>query len=122
MSKHDSQNDILLNNIHNTLDESARDIDGATLSRIRQARAAAVEKAGKKTLAWRTWLSGAAATACVLSLSFAFLMNSPEQELLPTEAELLYASEEDLELYEDLEFYEWLAHTSYQNDEPSLVL
>lgn len=108
MSSENKQNDVLINNIQTALDDSARDIDGATLSRIRQARAAAVEKAGNKTFAWKTWLSGAAATACVLTLSFVFLLNSPEQELLPTEDALLYASEEDLELYEDLEFYEWL--------------
>ncbi len=109
MSNNDIQNDELLNNIHKTLDESARDIDGATLSRIRQARAAAVEKAAVKTFAWKTWLSGALATASVLALSFVLVLQSPEQEMLPQEDdELLYASEEDLELYEDLEFYEWL--------------
>lgn len=55
---------------------------------------------------------GAFASICVLVTTVAVLNLSPGEEPIPAalaEDDLLLASVEDIELYENLEFYQWLA-------------
>ena len=97
--------------IRNALDARARDLDGATLSRLRQARAHAVEQASRPTL-WRQpgWLGALGLAGAVL---FAVLLR-PETGHPPTEtydSDVLLeiaTLDADLELVEEPEFFEWL--------------
>jgi anti-sigma-K factor RskA len=115
------------------LDESARDLDAATLSRLNQARQAALAAARPRAPWWRfaPWIVGATATAALaLAVGLALtLPGSPESAVVtvaasvdaagPDVADLdasglevadldMLAAPDDLALYEDMEFYAWL--------------
>ena len=112
----------LLERIRRHLDEQADGLDGATLSRLAQARSRALEAASRAPRPWwhalwpgrtrgRDWLLPAGAlasivaTAVALSLMVAEPGNGRAREV--EDLELLTAGEE-IELYENLEFYQWL--------------
>lgn len=105
--------DKLKTNIRKSLDESVDALDANTLSKIRQIRSQAVEKAATKHSSWsgnnQGLLIGGLATACVMVLAVTLIFNSPTSiESLPAEDLELISSSDNFELYEDLEFYEWL--------------
>ena len=107
MSKHNE--DELKANIRQALDESVDALDANTLSRIRQIRAQAVDKAEAHHVNWLGVMSGALATACVMVFAVMILLKSPTpMQTVPVDDLDLISSSESLELYEDLEFYEWL--------------
>jgi hypothetical protein len=108
MSKHNE--DELKANIKQTLDESVEALDANTLSMIRQIRAQAVDKAkAHHHVNWLGVMSGALATACVMVFAVMILLKSPTpMQTVPVEDLELISSSENLELFEDLEFYEWL--------------
>lgn len=98
----------LLTQVHRALDEGVAGLDGATRSRLAQARARALEpRHGYR----RWWLpAGGAVLASVLTAVVWLGQPLP----LPdngfsgvTDLELLTAND-DLELYQELEFYHWL--------------
>lgn len=107
-----------LDDVRARLDESARDLDAATLSRLNQARQAALAAARPRAPWWRfaPWLVGATATAALaLAVGLALtLPGSPEPAVAPVAAGLdaadfdMLAAPDDLALYEDMEFYAWL--------------
>ncbi len=105
--------DKLTRNIKQTLDDSVASLDGNTLSMIRQIRAQAIDKGIDKTVSpqsnWSVIMTGAMATACVMVFAVMILLNSPvSNNAVPLGDLDLISSSESLELYEDLEFYEWL--------------
>ncbi len=103
-------------NVRQTLDESAAAIDADTLSRIRQIRTQAIAKAEIRTSSWSGVMTGALATACVMVVAVMILLRSPmPTEAVPLDDLDLISSSESLELYEDLEFYEWLAEDNLQS-------
>lgn len=102
--------------------ESLSGLDGHTRSRLARARAAAVEAASKRCRSvWLTPprlvpLGGVAAAA----LAAALIWQGPGTSIRPVEPTLaddldILVDGEDLELYEDLEFYAWLL------DQPELL-
>lgn len=107
-----------LDQAKNILDDSARDLDGATLSRLNRARQASLQQRAPR--ARRSWLMPASvASACVLLLAMAiwerpFLssqsgggaMKNPVG-LSGSDADIV-SGEDTLEFYQDLEFYAWL--------------
>lgn len=99
--------------VREALDARASALDGATLSRLRQAREAALRQPGSSR--WLPDLSGnglrwAGAAAGVLLLVVALSVwrqaGVPPQGVMD-DLEVL-ASSEDLDLYRDLDFYLWL--------------
>lgn len=105
--------DELNSNIRQSLNESIDTLDANTLSNIRQIRAQAVEKAGfhhsHRMSNKQGLLIGGFATACVMVLTVALLLNSPaSMQDIPAEDIELISSSDNFELFEDLEFYEWL--------------
>ncbi len=107
MNKHDK--DKLAVNIKQTLDDSVDSLDAQTLSRIRQVRSRAIEQTEDRSLNWFGLMSGALATACVMVFAIMILLNSPDtSQMTPIDDLDLISSSDNLELYEDLEFYEWL--------------
>ncbi len=90
-------------------------LDAATLSRLRDARAKAVEAAeGRDRGFFRipNWMRvGAFATAAAAVMVLAVWVDPPRQELpvkSPDEFEIVLNAD-NFDLYEDMEFYEWLA-------------
>ena len=94
--------------------ESVAGLDGQTRSRLSQARAAAVEAAGRKQSSWmlssRLVTIGGVAAAV---LAVAVFWGGPEapldavQSAALTDLDMLLEGEE-LDLFEELEFYAWL--------------
>lgn len=111
----------LVDGIRRELDESCRALDGHTLSRLNAIRHAALEKRARRP---RTLLLpfGGLVTACVLVLSVSLLnsgrtpdVGQPETATVVMDAPLedidLLVSDEELDFYEDYEFYQWLAES-----------
>lgn len=91
-----------------TLDRSTEDLDDGVLRRLRVARHRALETPASAA-AW-AWASGlAAASVVVLAVTF-WLMQPSVTDPLPDLNDLgVLATAENLEFYDDLEFYSWLA-------------
>jgi hypothetical protein len=109
MSKYSE--DELNKNIKQSLDDSVDALDANTLSRIRQVRAQAVDRSEARHVNWSRFFVGGFATACVMVLAVVLLLNSPTSIHpipVPVDDMELISSSDNLELFEDLEFYEWL--------------
>ena len=112
----------LIERIRRRLDEDVANLDDATLSRLRHARQLALSAAseGKQGGTRTRWLSGrpsgdwlvpAGAFASVVATAFALtlMVAEPENGLTREVEDLdLLTAGEELELYENLEFYQWL--------------
>lgn len=112
----------LIERIRRRLDESVSELDAATLSRLEQARQRALS-AGAESQRRRgrtrgltgrpasDWLVPAGALASVVATVFALavMVAEPENGLTRELEDLdLLTVGEELELYENLEFYQWL--------------
>ena len=97
------------------LDESEEDLDANTLSRLRQARTRALhgeERRKPRSWFWFSFPSAAGmATALVAVLvALFYITRPPVQEPNKSIGDLeILASNDQLELYENLDFYAWLA-------------
>lgn len=96
------------------LDQSAQDLDAATLSRLNRARIAAL---AQRRVAWRPWLVGAGlagAVAAMLALAVGVhqRVDAPgTPAAAPLEAsdiDVLTSDDDTLDLAENLDFYSWL--------------
>lgn len=99
------------------LDDSARDLDATTLSRLNRARQAALDL--HRPRAARAWLLPAGlASACMLLLAVAVWQPHRHDDAAKAAAQATAAGkvgdadalsdEASLEFYQDLEFYAWL--------------
>lgn len=127
---HDSTDPIWLERAKVLLDQSAQNLDAATLSRLQQARHAALARQPPRR--FRGWfLSAGLVGACALLLVFVMMHPAPsETEIaVPTDAAATKSAEtfsgddmsivsgdDSLELYQDLEFYAWLDAQDQGND------
>jgi len=103
--------------IRQQLDRSCNALDGQTLSRLNRIRHAALER--KQARASRLLLPfGGFVTACVLVLSVTMFApgSAPEADALasPLEDIDILTTSDSLDLYEDYEFYQWLAENGSQ--------
>ncbi len=96
------------------LQESADQLDGATRSRLTQARHAALDAIKQRQTNVWTWLlpaAGVASAAVVAVLLSVNLVQQDAQQMAATavvdELEIVTA-EDSLEFYRDVEFYAWL--------------
>lgn len=111
----------LIERIREQLDACVDDLDGATLSRLAQARRQAVAAAGKSRRRWwppwpgehsaGDWLvpAGAFASIVATAVALTIMVAEPGNGLgkKVDDLEMLTAGE-DIEFYENLEFYLWL--------------
>jgi hypothetical protein len=107
----------LVDGIRQKLDQSCNALDGQTLSRLNRIRHAALER--KQARATRMLLPfGGFVTACVLVVSVMMFAptRAPETEAVapPLEDIEILTSSDSLDLYEDYEFYQWLAENDSQ--------
>jgi hypothetical protein len=97
--------------ITRALDEEVARLDGATRSRLRQARARALDSMARRPAQHARWWLPAGAALASIFLAVVLWRDQSEpftaQLVAPTDFELLSA-EESLELYQDLDFYLWL--------------
>lgn len=111
MNKETQQNE-LVDLTRKVLDSSIEDMDHETLVRLREARnkAVLVSKTGPSTN--RNWwmpLGGFAVTAALVALSLSLWVVKPDSPMLEHFEDIAVLSDkEDLDLYDDLEFYQWL--------------
>ena len=97
---------------------SEEQLDAATVSRLRHARLKAVEAAGARGRGFfriPNWARiGSVATAAAAVIVFMIWIDTPKQDLPMKNADdveivLNVDSADNMDLYEDLDFYEWLA-------------
>ena len=97
---------------------SEEQLDAVTASRLRNARRKAVEAAGAREKGFfriPNWARiGSVATAAAAVLVFMIWFDTPRQDLPMKSADdleivLNVDSADNMDLYEDLDFYEWLA-------------
>lgn len=107
---------------HQTLADAARasllrrerQMDGETLSRLRRARYAALEQ-NKKRSGVPVWIAAWGACAAALALALWLPDQVSDRETIPASDGGLLADtwlldeEAELEMIEDVEFYQWLA-------------
>lgn len=105
----------LVAGVRQRLDRSCDALDGYTLSRLNSIRHAALEQRQKRGQRTLLLPFGGLATACVLVLSVSLFTggSAPETEV-PTPASPLedleiLTSSDSFDLFEDYEFYQWLA-------------
>lgn len=105
----------MVDGIRRQLDQSVNALDGRTLSRLNRIRHAALER--KQARASRMLLPfGGFVTASVLVLSVMIFVpgSEPEAVASPLEDLDILTSSDSLDLYEDYEFYQWLAENDSQ--------
>ena len=112
----------LVEHIRRRLDEDVDSLDDATLSRLEQARRLALTAATQGRRPWwqvlglasrpiGNWLAPAGALASVVATAVALtlMVAEPGDGVSHEVADLeLLTAGEELELYENLEFYQWL--------------
>jgi hypothetical protein len=102
-----------LDNIRETLDRNADDLDEKTLLGLRRIRLDALEVAGQRQRLFafpRLITAGGIATVAVLAVTVSIWSFSARQRLpvnLPEDVEVLVVKDH-FDLYEDLDFYRWL--------------
>lgn len=111
MNEYDKEQKFL-HTVSTALDESLDHIDAHAQSRLRQARSKAMQSIEKKSWLQPTaWLSaGSIAAICIVAITGILYLNASSTGL-PVNgfADVdLIASDESLELFENLEFYQWL--------------
>lgn len=107
-------NDPLVNSIRKELDRSCDALDGYTLSRLHRMRSAALARPQSR---WKSVLLpfGGLVTACALVLAVSLsLQNGTAVEGTGEALEdiEMLTSNESLDLYENYEFYQWLAEAN----------
>lgn len=107
------KDDRLINTVTQALDKQTSELDVETLQRIGGVRRQALAQLKEPVHTFHRWgwmAGGAVAFACS-ALIIAAVLFRPEIPLnfSPQELEFeLMASQDDLEFYEELEFYRWL--------------
>jgi hypothetical protein len=107
---------LLLKRAKQSLEESAERLDGKTLERLRQIRQSAVEEAfGKKRRPFfefpRLAMAGGFVTVAAAAFVLFLWLHAPQTDIpvkTPEDFEIILAKDQ-IELYEDLDFYDWLA-------------
>lgn len=93
------------------LDERANQLSGQVRSALSQARHSAIDTAGADKKGWIPWGWGGMATAASIALLVSIwqpIQPLPTAEVFAFEEMKLMLSDDELELYEDLDFITWL--------------
>jgi len=98
-------------NVKQVIDNSLASMDAETQSKLNQARQAALSHGVKNSAPIMSRLSGFIAASAVALLLVAVvpkLQQAPQNSIGTNQLEQFVMLEEDFDLYNDLEFYEWL--------------
>ena len=94
--RHDNPDERIARTAKQSFDESVDRLDAATLSRLNRGRQAALAEIARPERRWQQWMPAS-------GLAEVDFVGEPATDL-----EILL-SEESIEMFEDLEFYSWLA-------------
>lgn len=105
-----------LQRVNTRLDAELQQLDAQTLARLRASRQAAIATLDKKwRFSWTGRISLAVAASLVVAVvSFSILNTSPALLQGELDEMLLLSASDDLELYDNLEFYQWLLYEEPQ--------
>jgi len=101
-----------IDNVKKALDLGTENLDAGTQAKLTRMRHKALDAGERKTFDIRQWFTvpvAGWATACLLILGLAIYWQQPNGAPLPLEDIDLLAAEDNLEFYDGLEFYAWLA-------------
>jgi len=103
------QEQVFLQRVKDTLDRRAEELDAETLSALRLARHKALEVSPRRHRIWQP--VGLAAVAAGIAIAVSLHLMQPTLTLTePTLEDMaLINAGDDLDLYENLDFYQWLA-------------
>lgn len=99
-------------------DESVDGLDGASLSTLNQGRQRALAELQAQPAPWLRWVPAAGAAAATLIVVMLVLPGPVDIQPVPdavTDMEILLG-EDSIEMFEDLEFYEWIDMLEQEND------
>ena len=100
-------------NVKKALDLDADNLDAGTQSKLNRVRQNALDTGERKGFDIRQWftlpVAGWSATACLIVLGLALYLQQPNRPTPLLEDIELLAAEDNLEFYDSLEFYAWLA-------------
>lgn len=110
MSNNEHNDKRLLDNINASLEQASQGLDQQTLRALQKSRHAALAQLHKPRHHWQA-VSGFAVAASVALLVFAlFTFQANDSDIMHHAEDIsLLSSGDDFELYENLEFYQWLA-------------
>lgn len=109
---------VFLDQAKALLDRRAEELDGLTLERLRRARRAALAGPPRSTraLGRLVWAGGLATAAVALVAGSLWLLQPATHPPVGALEDLeILAASENLDFYEDLEFYRWLAESDGTN-------
>ena len=111
MNEHDKEKRFI-DNVKKALDLGTENLDPGTQAKLTRMRHKALDAEERKGFDIRQWFTvpvAGWATACLIVLGLAIYFQQPNGALLPLEDIDLLAAEDNLEFYDGLEFYAWLA-------------
>ena len=111
MNEQDKEKQFV-DNVKKALDLGAENLDAGTQSKLTRMRHQALDAGERKGFDIRQWITLPAvgwATACLIVLGLAIYMQQPNGATPLLEDIELLAAEDNLEFYDSLEFYAWLA-------------
>lgn len=111
MSAQDKEKQFI-DNVKKALDLGAENLDPGTQSKLTRIRHRALDAGERKGFDIRQWFTLPRvgwATACILVLGLTIFVQRPNGTIPPLEDIDLLAAEDNLEFYDGLEFYAWLA-------------
>jgi hypothetical protein len=108
------QDDNFVDGVRTVLRESESQLDSATLLRLRSSRLKALEMAAASApwyARFPRWVTAgglATAAVCLATLSFWFTADQRDLPVAQVEDVEILTTQEQLDLYKDLDFYRWL--------------
>jgi hypothetical protein len=104
----DNENNVLKNS-RDALNDSIEHLDANTLSRLNQARQKSLSQKENSPLINIPWIpAGALAALSITVVVGSLFLSSPESSLTNLDEAEFMATNEEIELVEDLEFVAWL--------------
>ena len=96
-------------NAKKAFDQQVDALDSQTLHRLRKARESALSQKDKKIWLSKKWITGAGACLALASvLTFMLVPQLTASKLSPLEDLEMLSAETDMDLYTQLDFYQWL--------------
>jgi len=102
--------------IKSYLDQTIDELDNKTATKIRAIRRETLELGESRWSSWGFPLTGIASAVLAVIIALT-VFKTPVTKINPAQFEVLelLSSEHDLDLYENLEFFTWLAENSEEN-------
>ena len=109
MSDPKQQQQAFLDRVKSALDEHEAQLDANTMRELRLARHKALESLHQPRRLWQpVGLAALAATVAIVVVSLHVMQATPPSSTTAIEDMALLSASDEFELYENLDFYQWL--------------